>query len=344
MTKSRLRPVTAATTVAFVKTILLAYERYGADPAGVLEQAQIAPATLQDADAKITAVQMEILTAGAMRQLDDEALGWFSRKLPWGSYGMLCRASLSSPNLGIALRRWFRHHRLLIDDIEITLAISPDRVATVAIDEHRNFGKMRELCLLTYLRFVHGYACWAIDSRIPLLHVGLPIESPLHSASYARMFPGPVEFNQARASFSFEEKYLGLAHQRDEPALRIMLQRPLPLTILLYRRDRLLVQRIRKLLATSSEEMNDAEAVARHLHISSRTMYRQLHDEGTSFQRIKDEVRRERAIHLLTNTNKQIKQIAMSLGYSSDKSFTRAFRTWSGETPQDYRSRATSPA
>ena len=343
MTTSRLGSATAATTIAFIKTMLLAYERYGTDPAGVLEQAQITPAELQDAEAKITATQMEIFTAGAMRQLDDEALGWFSRKLPWGTYGMLCRASLSSPNLGTALRRWFRHHRLLTGDIEITLKISPDQIATIAITENMNFGAMRELCLLTYLRFVHGYACWAVDSRIPLLDIGFPFECPPHGASYAKMFPGPVAFNQARASFSFEARYLELAQQRDEPALRSMLQRPLPLTILLYRRDRLLVQRIRKLLATSGAEMSDAEAVARHLHVSSRTMYRQLHDEGTSFLRIKDEVLHERAIHLLTNTTKQIKQIAISLGYASDKSFTRAFRKWSGETPQDYRCRTTSP-
>ena len=28
-----------------------------------------------------------------MQELDDEALGWFNRRLPWGSYGMLARAS-----------------------------------------------------------------------------------------------------------------------------------------------------------------------------------------------------------------------------------------------------------
>jgi hypothetical protein len=52
-----------------------------------------------------------------MQELDDEALGWFSRRLPWGSYGMLCRASLTSPDLGVAIKRWCRHHRLLTEDI-----------------------------------------------------------------------------------------------------------------------------------------------------------------------------------------------------------------------------------
>jgi hypothetical protein len=66
---------------------------------------------------------MELLSGAAMQELDDEGLGAFSRKLPWGSYGMLARASISSPNLGVALKRWCRHHALIADDI--TLRLTP---------------------------------------------------------------------------------------------------------------------------------------------------------------------------------------------------------------------------
>lgn len=330
----------AVTTITFVKAILLAYEKYRADPSEVLRQAQITPELLNDPDARITARQMEIISGGAMRQLNDETLGWFSRKLPWGTYGMLCRASLPSPNLGIALRRWFRHHLLMTDDIELTLSISSDRIATVSIQENRDFGEMREFCLLSYLRFVHGYACWAIDSRIPLLSIGFPFTPPHHADIYPLLFPGPVKFNVTRTCFSFDAKYLSLPHQRDENALRVMLQRPLPLTILQYRRDRLLVQRVRKLLISSVTDINDAETAAQQLHVSTRTMSRQLHEEGTSFQSLKDEIRRDRAIRLLCSTDKLVKQIALSVGFSSEKSFARAFKHWTGDTPRDYRRRS----
>lgn len=329
----------ALTSIAFVKTILLAYQRYGVSPDRVLASAQIAPALLDSPQATITAAQLEIFTAGAMRELDDETLGWFSRKLPWGTYGMLCRASLGSADLGQALKRWFHHHGLLTRDIEISLSIQDKRIATVQIEEHRDFGPMRELCLLTYLRFVHGYACWAVDSRIDLLQVNFPFERPPHGALYPRLFPGPVSFEQARAGFSFDAKYLDLPHTRDHASLRTMLQRPLLLTILQYRRDRLLVQRIKTLLTNSPDDLSSADVIARHLNVSSRTMYRQLQEEGTSFQKIKDEVRRERALRLLANTNKPIKQIAHALGFLSDKSFARAFREWHGESPHEFRLR-----
>src|SRR5207237_5361485 len=111
------------------------------------------------------------------QQLDDEALGWFSRKLPWGSYGMLCRASITSPNLGVAIKRWCRHHRLLTEDIVLHLEQRGDS-AHYLIEESRRLGAFREFCLVTSLRFLHGFACWAIDSRIPLPEASFPFAAP----------------------------------------------------------------------------------------------------------------------------------------------------------------------
>ena len=87
----------AFTPIAFVRCVAQAYAQRGMEVGLALQQAQIAPALLADDQARITALQMELLCAHAMRELDDEGLGWFQRRLPWGSYGLLARASISSP-------------------------------------------------------------------------------------------------------------------------------------------------------------------------------------------------------------------------------------------------------
>lgn len=341
MPSEKRHPATAATPIAFVHAILRAYERYRADPSRVLREAQITPALLEDPDARITARQMEALSEGAMKQLDDEALGWFSRRLPWGSLGMLCRASLTSPDLGVALRRWFRHHLLLAGDLELRLEVSPDRVATVALVEHRALGDVRELCLLSYLRYVHGYACWAVDSRISLRAIGFPFPRPAHGAVYPLLFPGPVSFDAPRACMSFDASYLELPQRRDDAALRAMLKRALPLTVLQYRRDRLVVQQVRTLLGEGLARIHDAGDLARRLHVSTRSLHRHLHEEGASLQSLKDDVRRERAIELLCRTERRVKQVALEVGFESEKSFARAFKEWTGHTPRAYRRRNT---
>jgi AraC-like DNA-binding protein len=334
---SFLRPARAVTPMAFVRAIVQGYARYGKDAAEALKAAQITPRDLARPGARVTAAQFEALSGHAMQELDDEALGWFSRRLPWGSYGMLCRASLSSPDLGVAIKRWCRHHRLLTEDIGLALEVAGG-VATLRITENRPLdAAFREFCLVTSLRFMHGYMCWAIDSRISLRHASFPFEAPPHRDAYAPMFTPDVSFDAPQASISFDERYLALPLQRDERALRTMLKRALPLTILQYRRDRLLGQRVRELLRSRASEATTAEALAGLLNVSSRTLHRQLHEEGTSLQVLKNEVRHEMAVDQLRRTTRPIKQVALAVGFRNEKSFSRAFLQWTGHAPRDFR-------
>jgi AraC-like DNA-binding protein len=322
--------------MAFVQAVVHGYERHGVDPSEALQRAQIAPSMLQRSEARITAAQFELLCSTAMQQLDDEALGWFSRRLPWGSYGLLCRASLGAPNLGVALKRWCRHHRLLTEDIVLSLS-DDGELATLVVGEQRELGALREFCLLTSLRYLHGYACWAVDSRIALREAAFPFAAPPHGGVYPLLFPGPIRFGAACAGFSFDAHYLALPLRRDERSLRSMLQHALPLTVLQYRRDRLLVQRVRELLLHPRADALHAEGLARALNVSLRTLHRHLRLEGASVQSLKDEVRCQRAQELLRRTRQPVKQIAHQLGYRSEKSFARAFRQWTGATPSDWR-------
>lgn len=322
--------------MAFVQAIVRGYERYGIDPSGALAQAQITPHELADPQARVTAAQFEVLSGFAMQELDDEALGWFRRRLPWGSYGMLCRASLGAPDLGVAIKRWCRHLRLLTDDITLDLSLAGG-LATVSITEHRRLGEFREFCLVSNLRFLHGFACWAIDSRVSLGSAAFPFEAPPHREAYPLMFGGSLRFGAERASYSFDPRYLALPLRRDEAALRTMLRRALPLTVLQYRRDRLLGQRVRELLRTGAAEAATAEALAARLNLSSRTLHRQLMEEGVSLQALKDEIRHRAAADQLHRTDRPIKQIALAVGFRNEKSFSRAFRAWSGATPGEVR-------
>lgn len=332
------RPI-AATPMAFARAIVAAYRRHGQDPAEALRAAQITPARLQQADGRITAHQMEILSEAAMRELDDEALGAFSRRLPWGSYGMLARASISSPDLRVALKRWCRHHALLTEDIQLELVESGAGAALVIEEQAPLGGKeigLREFCLMHVLRNVHGLACWFIDSRIALQSASFAYPAPAHADALALIFQCPVIFNAQRAEIRFDARYLSLPLRREEKALRQMLQRALPLTVRQYRRDRLLVQQVRQALAAHPGQTHSAEGLAALLHISARTLHRQLKDEGASLQQLKDEVRCERAKDLLFRGSRPIKQIAAAVGFQSEKSFIRAFKGWTGATPLEF--------
>jgi AraC-like DNA-binding protein len=184
---------------------------------------------------------------------------------------------------------------------------------------------------------VLGYACWVIDSRIPLIETHFPFAPPAHHDAYPLMFRGPVQFDASEAKFSFDARYLSLPLHRDERDLQQMLLRALPLTVLQYRRDRLLVQKVRQLLKDQTNQSCTAESLAEQLHVSTRTLHRQLREEGASLQDMKDWARRDKSIELLIRSKRSIKQVSLAVGFQSEKSFARAFKQWTGKTPKEYR-------
>ena len=80
-----------------------------------------------------------------------------------------------------------------------------------------------------------------------------------------------------------------------------------------------------------------AESLAAELGLSARSLHRQLRAEGASVQQLKDEARRARASDLLLRTALPVARIAGQCGFASDKSFARAFRQWTGHSPQEHR-------
>lgn len=333
------RPSRAETPVAFITAMVEAYRLRGMNPEGALRRAQIAPKLLSNPQARVTALQMEWMSETAMRELDDEALGWFRRRLPWGSYGMLVRASLTSPNLGVALQRWCRHHNLLTEDIRLQLVIDKG-LAIVELHEQHDLAGMREFCTVSVLRNALGVACWLTDSRIPLTATQLHFPAPAHADSYRVLFEGSTRFNAPLSRLCFDAGYLQLPIRRDEAALQQMLQRALLLTVRPYRRDRLLVERVRQVLAEHPQQGRNAEDLAAWLNLSPRTLHRQLRDEGASLQQLKDSVRQQQARTLLLRTQKPLKQVAAEVGFSNEKSFIRAFKGWTGMTPEECRNGA----
>ena len=326
--------------MAFVHAVVLGCRLRGGDAEGALRKAQITPDDLQQADGGVSPAQFERLCAAAMQSADDEALGWFERPLPWGSYGMLARAASGAPNLGVALRRWCRCHGLLTRDVVLTLGVQGD-TAHIALEERRPLPTaLRAFALISLLRNVHGLACWWIDAEVPLHAAAFAFAAPAHAEVLQRLFPGPVTFGAGATGLRFAASTLAQPLRRDPAALDAMLRRALPLMVLPYRRERQLAPQVRRQLAL--QPAATAATLARALGLSERSLHRRLAAEGARLQALKDAARRERASELLLRTRQPIKQVAQAVGFAGDKSFLRAFRAWTGQTPEQFRAQAPS--
>jgi AraC-like DNA-binding protein len=84
----------------------------------------------------------------------------------------------------------------------------------------------------------------------------------------------------------------------------------------------------------------DIRATAAALGMSVRTLQRHLTSAGTTHESMVGQARFTTAAALLRNTDANILDIALDLGYSDHAHFTRAFRRWAGCSPQEFRRRA----
>jgi AraC-like DNA-binding protein len=95
--------------------------------------------------------------------------------------------------------------------------------------------------------------------------------------------------------------------------------------------------RVRGLIHEHLEDgRGSSDDIARYLCISRHTLYRRLKQEGLSFHQLLDEVRREKALAMITNSKLALSEIALKLGFSEQSAFSRAFKRWTGTSPGKY--------
>jgi AraC-like DNA-binding protein len=102
--------------------------------------------------------------------------------------------------------------------------------------------------------------------------------------------------------------------------------------------------RIKHFIRSKDLARVSADEICEAFRIQRRTLGRLLQNEGTTYTAILTSLRRERALHLVGNSNLPLKRIASELGFNSDASFHMAFKSWTGTTPATFRRMREIPA
>ena len=98
-----------------------------------------------------------------------------------------------------------------------------------------------------------------------------------------------------------------------------------------------LVKTIRLILLDGTGLFPSAQEMAERLHISKRTLHRRLAGFGLTYQELLDETRRRLADEYLRETTLTIDEIAERIGFSDTSNFRKAYRHWTGISPNEYR-------
>ena len=94
---------------------------------------------------------------------------------------------------------------------------------------------------------------------------------------------------------------------------------------------------VERFLRQHVRENPPLSAIAGVMHLSERTLRRQLAADGISFSRLHDRIRTERALELLHDPHLTIGQVGAHIGFNDAREFRRSFKRWTGHTPSEAR-------
>jgi AraC-like DNA-binding protein len=323
--------------ICFVAAALQSVRDRGLNADELLSNVGLASSLLQVPQARVSAKHYGALWRNIALALDDEFFGQDSRRMKSGSFAMLCHAAVACKTLGQALERSLRFYSLILDDISGTLVRDAGEARIVLHERVAGAGQRvfaHELLLL----MLYGVSCWLVGRRIPILRAEYGFAEPAHSAEYRLMYCADLRFDRPNTAIAFAASHLDLPVLQNERSIKEFL-RTAPESILLkYKNGSSLGARVRRRLRQFEHgEVPDFEGLAGELNLTPATMRRRLHEEGTSYQSIKDQLRRDLAIGYLSHTDRSVMEIALELGFSERSAFHRAFRKWTGASPGEFR-------
>lgn len=323
--------------ICFVAAALQSVRARDLNADELLANVGLSSSLLQVPQARVSAQHYGALWRTIALALDDEFFGQDSRRMKAGSFAMLCHSVLSCKSLGHALDRSLRFYALLLDDISGTCEHNAHE-ARIILHERAAGAGQRVFAHELLLMLLYGVACWLVGRRIPILRTEFSYPEPAHSAEYRLMYSAELSFNRPNTLISFDASYLDLPIVQNERSIKEFL-RTAPESILVkYKNGSSLTARIRRRLRQFLPgEVPDFESLADELNMTPATMRRRLHEEGESFQSIKDQLRRDLAIGYLSHSNRSVMDIALELGFSERSAFHRAFRKWTGASPGEFR-------
>lgn len=310
----------------------------GVTARSLYEAVNLSPAVLDDPDYRIPFAQLVSLYEKAAALTGDDAFGLHvGENVDPKAFDVLGYSVINSPTLGEALDRVVRYNFIWTNGS--CFAVETDRAMTRivytylddSITERRHDAEMTFAAIAVLGRLV-------TNSDLSPSGVTFQHGRPRETAEHARIFRCPVEFNTSANEFFLNSSALSLPIVKADPGLCVVLDRHAEELVAKYPREDTLIDRVRTMIKAQLSGGDAAlDRLANQLGMSGRTLQRKLREHGTSHQELLDQMRRDLAMRYLREPEMAICEVAYLLGFSESSAFHRAFKRWTGATPNEFR-------
>ncbi|MDF2837383.1 MAG: transcriptional regulator, partial [Paenibacillus sp.] len=292
-------------------------------------------------DARIPGEELERLMIAAAAYTGDEHFGLRQGKITdFADMGILGYVMMHSRTVGDALAAYGRYNDILCSGFLMDVARGGDEVKIAIRLEHPGKGKMSRHCVEDMTSSIYNMMGRLSNRPIALIEMAFQHARPDELEPYLETF-GVMPL------FGREGTYMRLAAD--------VLQYPVLYSDarLLELFDNMARQTMEQLAQEESGAMGERVTAwmraclpayfptvlqtAESLGVSVRTLQHKLKLEGTSYNDLSIEVRKELARGYLAKRGVSVGDIAYALHFSEPSAFQSAFKRWTGQTPGQYR-------
>jgi AraC-like DNA-binding protein len=316
-----------------------ALERLGYDIDSLLAPFGLTRTELDDPDGRLPArVCAEIFSAIQRERRVKHLALRIAAETPIGAYPLLDYLVSSAESVGEGLKQLARYLDLVNPTVRLVFREEEDPIR-VLVEGSIDPFTVELTVSLSVLRVSRESGDQLQLARVCFRHE-LEDVSAFRGALHCE-----VETRSTWSGFALTREAWQLPLRRRDPLLRNWLERKAEQILARQAGQEGVALEVRRLLAgAAGGDDASMEGAARRLGMSPRTLQRRLSQEGTSFNALREEVRKETAETFLADRTLSVGEVAFLLGFSEPGAFHRAFKRWHNTTPEAFRKqRSNSP-
>lgn len=324
----------------FVKHLIAGAKDQGFDVDSLLLEQGISPYQLDKERIRVTFRQLSNLSLRLVEEMQDEQIGLGLKPQPPNTFKMMMYSVINASNVGHALHILAEFSNMMQHGLHYTV-IKTEQIWTLKITAETPKAIKNSYLIENLFSIFHRLLCWMANRRLNIQLVSVDYPEPCFSDEYRYVFYGaPVEYECGYYGIQLLASDCNFENTRNFDDVKTLLAH-MPFTLLSQTIDEHnMSQQVRRYIERQllkHKRLATIEETSQHFNLHPQTLRRQLQQEQTSFTEIKTQTRRDLAIHSLLHSDQSIETIADQLDFSEASAFVRAFKTWSGVTPLNYK-------
>ncbi|WP_395342996.1 helix-turn-helix domain-containing protein [Ningiella sp. W23] len=288
--------------------------------------------------ANISTQQFDALMQGVLTQTELQHLGLLvGQRLQIAHHGAFGLGILNCNSIRSIIKFVQQYMITRIPFIEITAFEENKEIVILANDAHWEGHLHRFMIEAVSLAMYNLFL--ALKQRHPDIKINrlfFDFEKPHYHQRYTIFEPAEISFNRGFSGLAFDLKWADFSLSEVDPMSFEQAKQMCDMELQKLHEYMSVAAKVREWMISNETLYPKLQEIAKILHMSPRTLHRELAKEGFTFKEVVEQFQAKKAREYLLAYGHSVSKTALLLGYSDTANFRRAFKRWYGCSPSDY--------